>query len=333
MTIETARASNLPFYKTTRCACTDTWYGAFRKTSRFLSPDARKALSWKCHCSFRPGAQRDHVALGFRPREQTCAVSPRKRREASCKRRSRATWWFASSWLVCNAGRRKIHARARACSGDHAAFYAEARGVPSPPPPSHEVPNARASATCDALHSFARDEQNRYVLTMVACRLPTVARDVARRRHPEPLHVSPLALSPAVSCLHRRETRPAGGTMSDHSRRGTQRHSTQIGTFARAPHSPTWDYRTLLCASPTGGTPRPARRYLHARRRDGVGIRALTGVGATCPREREREGEGNAGGAGAARPGVRCPGKRKRSVVYSRTPRALFMSRATFCTS
>lgn len=80
---------------------------------------------------------------------------------------------------------------------------------------------------------------------------------------------------------------------------GNDTRCKRIGTFARdhsRARSPFADVRLRNAAGRycavcvAGGTSRPARRYLHARLR-GVGIRAVTGVGAKRLRASERERE------------------------------------------
>lgn len=137
---------------------------------------------------------------------------------------------------------------------------------------------------------------------MIAYRLPTVARGVACRRHPEPLHVaaSPARCLAAVArcsffqCLDFQGTRKAeSGRLAVRSlaTRGEtqgQRHSMRTNRHVGA--------RPLACAlhirstdansrdatvRVAGDTSRPDRRYLHAKQRNGVGVRAVTGVGAS----------------------------------------------------
>lgn len=136
------------------------------------------------------------------------------------------------------------------------------------------------------LLSFTRDTDKQNRLTIVAYRLPAVARGVARRRHPEPLHASPLAV--ARRC-RRHFQWPAGAqcSLTRDTRRNDTRKSAPSRATTRVRTPPFTDVRLRnATVRLTGGTPRPARRYLHARRRDRVGVRAVTGVGATFPCER-----------------------------------------------
>jgi len=188
--------------------------------------------------------------------------------------------------------------------------------------------------------THTRDETNaKEKLTVVAYRLPTVARGVVRRRHPKPLHVSP-----PVRCRCRRTvlpfaTRRPGRTAVSSLLRSLATRDARITidadnesvTLARDRSRARSSFADVRlrdakrhCARRVAGRTRPARRYLHAEWRDGVGVRAVTGVGTTVASERERVergGEGSAGVSMGRRIGVRCPGERNdRSVCLLALP-------------
>lgn len=172
-------------------------------------------------------------------------------------------------------------------------------------------------------HVHRQAERNNR-LTVIACRLPTVASGVARRRHPESLHVSasPPGAVPAPASRgwgrRGRSVESAGSITRDDTR------CERIGTFAYAlvihRREITGRYSTLLCASLATGSALSSRE---TRRRSG-------GKGSDWSRS---DGRGRArvwGKRGGRGGGARSPlSWRKETAglfIYSRTPCELALS-------